>query len=309
MQFHDSLTSAGVAYYRWSVSAEGGTSWSYLNTPITHRYLARIGSDYFVVPEELGPFAVAGTPSLFKVPDPTKDWVALNRNDRASALWYTAIWDSEQNRYVAQIPDGRYVLRLEMFDAAGNRLNPMAPGADWNYFLPVADPAAGILPVDDNPHVQTDGSVHFNLWVDNSDTTADILSIGLGGSPIGDCQFVEYENSDTDQVRVGYVACHKQPPERDFLASYRLCIKRGASGATVVSHGDKIPVEAPASLEMGVEALLRQSGSKGRCVFAVELRTFPRTRDGFNRIHQYESHDSSVFALMKKPFPPLPLAI
>ncbi|MCU7928285.1 MAG: hypothetical protein KZQ97_17860 [Candidatus Thiodiazotropha sp. (ex Dulcina madagascariensis)] len=312
MQFHDSLTSKGVAHYRWSVAPEGTSSWSYLNAPITHRYLDQIGSNFFIVPEELGPFVVGVEPSLFKVPDPAKDWIALNRNDRAFALWYTALWDGDQNRYVAQVTDGRYVLRLEMFDAAGNRLDPTAPGADWNFFLPTSDVVGGVWPVDDNPHVQPDGSVHFNLWVDNTDTTADIQSVGLGGSATGECQFIEYNDGSTDQVRVTYVAYHKLPPERDFLASYSLSIKRGISGTTVESDSSTTPAHTPTNLDAGVDHLLRQIGSKGpytRCAFAVELHTNPRTRNGFSRIRQYESHDTSAFALMKKPIPCPPFRV
>jgi hypothetical protein len=306
MQFHDDLISNGVTHYRWSVRAEGGTSWSYLNTPVTHRFLTQIGSDFYIVPEELGPFVIDGEPSLFKVPDPAKDWIALNRNDRAFAYWHTAIWDNTQRRYVPQVADGRYQLRLEMFDVSGNRLDPTAPGAGWNFFLPISDMVGGVWPVDDEPNVQSDGSVLFNLWVDNTDTTADIQSVGLTGSPTGDCQFIEYDDASTDQVRVTYVAYHKQPPERDFLASYGITIKRGISGTTVESHSSTIPAHSPANLDATVDHLLRQVGSKGpynRCAFAVELHTNPRTRNGFSPIREYEDHDTSAFALMKRPEP------
>ncbi|MCU7918887.1 MAG: hypothetical protein KZQ95_11085 [Candidatus Thiodiazotropha sp. (ex Epidulcina cf. delphinae)] len=61
-----------------------------------------------------------------------------------------------------------------------------------------------------------------------------------------------------------------------------------------------------------MDHLLRQIGSKGpytRCAFAVELHTNPRTRNGFSRIRQYESHDTSAFALMKKPIPCPPFRV
>jgi len=304
MQFHDSLIAKGVHYYRWSFAPSGTTNWTHINTPISHRHLTQIGSDFFIVPEDLGPFVVGGKPSLFKVPDPTKDWIALNRNDRAFAIWHTALWDSDLNRYVAQVADGRYTLRLEMFDAAGNNLDPSAPGTQWNFFLPTSDVVGGVWPVDDNPHVQPDGSVHFNLWVDNTDTIADIQSVGLGGSPTGECQFIEYDDATTDEIAITYVAYHKHPPARDFLASYSLSVKRGISGTTVASYSSPIPADTPNTLLFDVDHLLRKIGAKGpysRCAFAVELHTWPRTRNGYSRIRQYEDHDTSAFALMKKP--------
>ena len=301
MQFHDSLKSNGVEYYRWSVAPEGTTDWTYLSSPVTHRYLTQVGTDFFIVPENLGPFNVGGKPSLFTVPDPAKGWIALNRNDRAFAYWHSALWDSNLNRYVPQVADGLYILRLEMFDAAGNNLNPTLAGAGWKFFLPTAAAAGGVWPVDDTPHVQPDGSVHFLLWVDNTDTTADIQSVGLSGTPTGECQFIEY-NALSDVVDITYVAYHKLSPERDFLASYSLSVKRGISGTTVQSHSSSVPAQFPTVLSATVELLLRQVGAKGpytRCAFAVELHTYPRSRNGFSRIREYESHDTSAFALMQ----------
>lgn len=302
MQFHDSLRSIGVMYYRWSVAPEGSADWTYLKEPISHRYLTQIGTQFFIVPESLGPFNVGGKPSLFTVPDPAKDWVALNRNDRAFAVWNTALWDASQNRYVPQVADGRYVLRLEMFDAAGNNLDPTTSGAGWMFFLPTSAAVGGVWPVDNHPHVQSDGSVLFNLWVDNTDTTADIQSVGLSGVPTGDCQFIEYENPLTDMVEVTYVAYHKLPPERDFLASYSLSGKRGVTGSVVDSLSSPTPAQTPTTLSNTVNYLLREVNGKGpytRCAFAAELHTYPRTRDGYSRIRQYEAHDTSAFALME----------
>jgi hypothetical protein len=135
---------------------------------------------------------MGATPSLFEVPDPAKVWIALNRNDRAFAVWHTARWDEDLDRYVSQIADGRYTLRLEMFAAAGSNLNPTDVGAGWSFFLPTAAAVGRVWPVDDGPQVQADASVHFNLWVDNADTLADVQCVGLSGTATGECQFIEY---------------------------------------------------------------------------------------------------------------------
>ena len=303
MKFHDDLRTKGVYYYRLSYAPAGTSNWTYINTPIVHRYLTQIGLDYFIVPKELGPFVVGTTTGLFKVPDSAKDWVGLTRRDRAFALWNTAIWDSNLGRYVPQIADGLYTLRLEMFDGSGNILNPTAPGAGWTFFLPTADAVGGIWPVDNAPHIQPGGAVLFNILVNNSDTFADIQTVGLGGGSTGECQFIEYTDLTTDNVTISYLAYHRQPPARDFLSSYNISVKRGISGTTVASYSSTTPAHSPATLTKTVAYLLRQIGSKGpytRCSFAVELHTYPRTRNGFSRIRDYEDHDTSAFALMAK---------
>jgi hypothetical protein len=188
-----------------------------------------------------------------------------------------------------------------MFDAAGNNLNPTAAGAGWNFFLPLSDQVGGVWPVDDDPEIQSDGSIYFNLWVDNTDTEADIQSVGLGGAATGECQFIEYNDFNTDEIVVTYVAYHKLPPQRDFLASYDLRIKRGISGTTVDSFSSSLPAPTATTRTVDVADLLRQIGAKGpytRCAFAVELHTWPRNRDGYSRIRAYEDHDTSAFALM-----------
>jgi hypothetical protein len=190
-----------------------------------------------------------------------------------------------------------------MFDTKGNPLDPKAPGAEWTYFLPTADAVGGIWPVDNLPHTQIGGGVLFNILVNNSDTSADIQTVGLGGGITGECQFIEYTNLATDDVIISYRAYHRQPPARDFLSSYGISVKRGISGTTVASYSSTTPAHSPTTLSKTVADLLKQIGTKGpytRCSFAVELHTYPRIRNGFSRIRDYEDHDTSTFALMAK---------
>lgn len=312
MQFHDDLISRGVEYYRWSYAPAGTDPLSFtsIGTPITHRYLTSIGSDFYIVPEQLGPNTLGGEAHLFKVPDPAKDWIALTRHDRAFAIWRTATWDADQGEYVPQIADGRYVLKLEMFDAGGNPVAPSA--ATYKYFLPTSPPTGGLWPVDDDPQVQADGSVHFNVYVDNTDTVADVQSVGLGGVPTQECQFIQYTDRLGDEIEVTFIADHHPGPPRDFIRRYSMSVRRGISGTTVGSASQNFAppgtlvgpdYDPPGTIvkRFGVDDLLRQVGTKGpfsQCTFSVQLHTYPRTRDGFSRIRAYESHDVSAFALV-----------
>ncbi|MFH1011862.1 MAG: hypothetical protein V1784_11600, partial [bacterium] len=271
----------GVRFYRWSYRRHGTTDWIHINTPISHRYITQVGGDWFIASEDLGPKPpVGGEANLFSVPNPEWAWLH-NRDDLAFAIWNTGL-----------LADGKYDLRLEMFDKNGNKLKPSAAG--FKFALPTA--AIGI--VNDSLYVESDGSLILHVHVDNRKTVADIQSIGLGGTPTLECQFLEYQNS-SDAVNIQYVAYHPN----DFLDSYSLAVKRGISGTTVASKSSTIPAATSTTESYTCQYLLRKVGLLGpfeQCAFAVELHTYPRTRDGHSRIRDYEDHDTSAFALTKK---------
>ena len=301
MQFHDGLRSLGangVRYYRWSYRKHGTSNgWTHINTPITHRYITMVGGEYVIRAEQLGPKSEGGAHNLFDVPDPGKSWLA-NRDDLAFAIWHTAIWDAQQGKYVPQVSDGKYELRLEMFDKNGTKVKPGDAG--FLYILMTA--AVGVT--DKNLHVEVDGSLIMNLHVDNADTVADIKSVALNGAKAQDCQFLEYEQN-TDTVDIEYVAYHPN----DFLDRYDLGVSRGISGTSVHSMSSTTPAlpAAPAVESVTVEKLLRKVGNKGPytgCAFSIGLHTWPRTRDGHGQIRAYEAHDTSAFALLKKAISP-----
>ena len=272
MQFHDGLRAIGVMYYRWSYRKEGTIDWVQIDKPVAHRYLTIIGGKPFLKSKSLGPDSVGSEGNLFEIPDPALDWVVINRYDRRFAGWETN-----------SLSDGKYKLRLEMFDNTGNQIaDPLAKG--FKYFLPLSGPVGDVWPVEDNPHIETDGSLVLHIHIDNQDTVATINSVGLGGGTfMGECQFLEYSNLATDQVEVKYLAYHPN----DFLASYNLAVKRGKSGTNVASFGSTIPAPAPLGdiRFFSVQSLL---GSHPQCAFAIELHTYPRTRNGYTRIRAYE---------------------
>ena len=180
-----------------------------------------------------------------------------------------------------------------MFDGAGNKIvDPVALG--FTYFLPLSDPVGGVWPVDANPHIEPDGSIILRVHLDNRDTIADIRSVGLGGGTFtGECQFLEYTDADVDEVEVNYLAYHPN----DFLSHYNLTVKRGKSGTNVASHSTTTPAAPPLgeTRDFNVSDLL---GAYPQCAFAVELHTYPRTRNGYTRIRAYEDHATAAFALV-----------
>jgi len=291
MQFHPDLRSIHVLYYRWSFRMEGTTGdWTPIKTPISHRHINQIGGDSFIDSEPLGPESVGNEHNLFLIPDSTKRWLD-NRDDLAYAIWHTAIWDGE--KYVPQVSDGKYELRLEMFDSAGVKIaDPMTVG--FKYFLPKASTG----PANESPYVENDGSLILHLRIDNRCTMADIQSVSLkGGAAAGECQFIEYNDKEKDEIDLTYLAYHPN----DFLDHYVLTVYRGISGKNVGSTGDitiaATPASAPNKKSFRVKDLLE---GYDQCAFAVGLHAYPRTRDGQSRIRSYEAYDTSAFVLVKK---------
>ena len=284
MQFHDGLRGLGVWYYRWSYKKEGPGGWTPINTAIVHRYLTLNALMKPVIEtEKLGPSTVGSESNLFLVRDPAKDWIAT---DNVFAVWHTALWDSSIGRYVPQVPDGKYELRLEMFDSAGNKVT--SPGAGFKYFLLTS---AGAGDVDDNLAVEPDGSLILHLHVDNQYTVADIQKVALNGAAAGECTFLAYSAKATDNVQITYVAYHPN----GFLDHYDLSVLRGISGSYQGGKSDTVPAPAPATASFVVQDLL---DAYAQCAFAAGLHTWPRTRDGHSRIRAYEAHDTSAFALI-----------
>ena len=287
MQFHDGLRGLGVWYYRWSYKKEGLADWTPINSPIVHRYLTLNAlMKPVIATETLGPTSAPDPGSdsnLFLVRDPNKDWIAT---DNVFAVWRTALWDSSTGKYVPQVPDGKYELRLEMFDDKGKKVTPAGKG--FKYFLLTS---AGAGDVDDNLHVESDGSLILHLHVDNQYTVADIQKVALNGAAAGECTFLKYTAKATDTVGITYVAYHPN----GFLDHYDLSVLRGISGSYQGGKSDTVPAPAPVTASLVVQDVL---DAYAQCAFAASLHTWPRTRDGYSRIRAYEAWDTSAFALV-----------
>lgn len=76
MDFHPGMFGY---YYRWSYKFDDEADFKPIFATVTHRY--RVIDSYvpFLTfhyePETLGSVNVGGTPNLFKIPDPSKDWI------------------------------------------------------------------------------------------------------------------------------------------------------------------------------------------------------------------------------------------
>lgn len=302
MQFHDGLSNpAGpnVMYYRWSYQKEGDTGWINIDTPIVHRYLDQTDplhpkiKTYKLGPNP-NPNPTSDEDNLFEVP-PDLDWyVEHDRSDRPFAKWDTV----ELAGGDVDAAAGKYKLKLEMFDADGKKVTPA--GAGFKFFLAEGSLVDDEWSVDDALHVEGDGSLLFNVHIDNNDTIAAIESVGFSGMTPLECQFLEYTDLSQD-IEVKYQAYHPN----GFLSHYNLTINRGMSGSRQ-SPNDWLNVIDPAGPPVTTPAGEGLSGvtvgdlldTYSRCAFAVRLHTYPRTRNGYDHIREYEASDVGAFALV-----------
>lgn len=276
-QLHEELRSHGVHYYRWSYRKAGTLAWSPINTPISHRYMTKNSEGHWTIAaEKLGPETHGAQADLFQVRDPHKDWIST---DVVYAQWDTTA-----------LADAKYQVMLEMFDALGAKItDPASKG--FVFVLPTN--ATG--DVDDALYI-VNGSLILNLHLDNQPTVADIISVALGGNPAQECQFLEYTDKSSDQVTVTYVAYHPN----GFMDHFDLNVYRGISGTlkgTVPAPDNTVPAAAATLKSFSVATLL---DSYPQCAFSVGLHTWPRTRNGYDRIRAYERSDVSAFALTLK---------
>lgn len=303
MQFHDGLRNpAGpnVMYYRWSYQKDGSTGWTNIDTPIVHRYLDQTDplnpkiKTYKLGPNP-NPNPASSEDNLFEVP-PDLDWyVEHDRWDRPFAKWDT----TELSEGDVEAAADKYTLKLEMFDANGDKVTPA--GAGFKFFVAEGSLVDDEWPVDDSPHVQPDGSILFNVHVDNNDTVAAIESVGFTGTTPLECQFLEYTDLNQD-IEVKYQAYHPN----GFLSHYNLKINRGMSG-TLESPVDWLnvtdpagpPTTTPVGEGLSPVTVGKLLDTHSRCAFAVRLHTYPRTRNGYHRIREYEASDVGAFALVE----------
>jgi hypothetical protein len=307
MQFHDGLrdpAGPNVMYYRWSYQKVSTSGWTHIDTPIVHRHLDQTDPAHpkiktYKLGPNPNPDPASDEDNLFEVP-PDLDWYIENdRVDRPFAKWDTTTLAGGDLATAA----GVYKLKLEMFDASGNKVSPAAGG--FKYFVPTGSLVDDEWPVNDSPAVEPDGSIVFYVHIDNNDTVANIGSVGFVAVPPQECQFLEY-TSLSNAIEVKYEAYHPN----GFLAEYDLSIRRGQSG-TRVSPDDWLKVTDPAGpplttpVAKGLPGVTAGSllGTYPRCAFAAHLHTFPRTRDGYYRIRVYEAHDVGAFALVQAQTP------
>jgi len=292
------MYSVGARYYRVSYSLADGNG-----EPIGPRMYFSDGLSWAKwvagnnVSQSLGPNPVGGENNLYEIPfdailPPGQDWEA----DQYHAWINTT-----------SLNDDRYLISIEIFDAAGNRLRPNTAPADPT--LP-ANPAAFTyrrwhaptdVPNNTNPVPQS--ALTHLFWWDNHEAEADIVDLrhNLTAST-DDCQFL-CTNHGSDTFSVGYRAYF--PGQPMFLWYHTLRWYRGLSAvndALAIAGPGNIG-EPPAAVGVSGTATFQHMLCKDvtpchdRCSFSVNLNVYVKTFNGFGRLQANDDWDTAAFAL------------
>jgi hypothetical protein len=245
---------------------QGGVAWYWYD------YTLPYGS---MQSASLGPVPVGGESNLYTIPF---------RYDRDWAWSAHAFFDT------TRFPQGRYLVMLEVFDGAGQRLRPTgASGPGTNANFQYRHWYQEIGPFQNVPYA----ALTHMFWIDNRPAVADIVDLRRDGTPsTEDCQFMV--GTSSTQFSVGYRAFHPDPM---FIYGHSMDWHRGLSGAsgTLVSSPDNagqfgLAVTPPTSFGTML-------GTNNRCSFTVDLNVSVKTTDGSGPIWSLFGHDQAAFAL------------
>jgi hypothetical protein len=239
----------------------------------------------------LGPHTVGAENNLSFIPYDTG--VPLGANEE---------WQDGQYHGViptTDLDDGRYLVMIEVFNAAGARLKPLAaPAAEagvgaaftfrrWNV-------PASTIPV---PFA----ALTHMMWWNNQAAVADIVNIQMNGAPSdAQCQFLEANAAAT--VGIGYRAYHPQPGTPSFLHVHSLVITRGLNGPSwQVANlpGDEVgeggPPHTSITKTLG-ELLAGEPEGQQKCAFAVNLHSHVKTTNGAGTLTGLNASETAAFA-------------
>ena len=299
-----------VAYYRLKVSAVDATGNAVgtpvvLNNSVTWDKLVDIPGDVIRVPEVLGPNSVGAENDLFKVPY----WGSPDH--RYLSGQFHQVWNTAQT----QFPDGKYMLLIEVFDAAGNRIKPngaTGPGAakPFQFRRWVSSTDTDSVPFADAAHV---------FWVDNTPVGGDIFDLRKNGVVnTAECQFMSDTANST--FAIGFKAFHVNGVEHagngddnSFMWQYGISWQRGLNGNT--GNLGPAPSGGNNHTDVGETGGAVSSGSASfqtmltktlpggatvvlpKCTFSVTLNVHAKHFTGSGRIQAYDYQETASFAL------------
>ena len=309
-QFHPGLEDLGARYFRVRVvrinSAGAALSERTHNADLSWRKYYDDGGQLKVrwVPLQVDPASVGGQEGLYQIPyfDEALPWLG--------GQWHAHINTLDTNAdNTPKMPNGRYLFVVDLFDAAGNRMEPANAGGAHNFEFRRLDG-----PLDDalaNTSVVAQKALANLFLVDNTPAQGAIQALKVNGTTpsSANCQFLE--GSATDELAIQYQA--QQTTGYQWRHWVRL--KQGLSGPThYVSDAAFVANSAahPAALSdaemsggsgsltapMAFGALL---GSEPRCAFAAELVVQTKHTNGMGRLSTYDIHDPAAFALLIGP--------
>ncbi len=314
LEFDNSLRSdLGVRYYRISYKrpAEAESEWRPSSDAINRHYTHEVGTDLVLDQYPLGPQTVGASPYLCEIPPglpPTGQWstpdVVL---DTQSAVIPTVAVAPGTGFDVGGTPlgadqGGLWQIKVELFDAAGNLVDPEALGIKWR--VPASNDLAGTIQTRDAALLGLVDAVRnrmvITVRVDNNATFARIDAPSVGGSTSADeCGVMNYA-SRALAVDVPFLGL-----QRNRFANYSFYVQRGAvsppeysasgtAAANAAGMPAAIPPSPPGDPQPTVDSLLDLCTLAG---FTENLYVAHLATDGWSRQSQYDTSAARAFVL------------
>ena len=263
---------------------------------------SKFDNNFNVIGELLGPNTVGGNAGLFTVPY----WKSPDH--RYLTGQYHQVWDT------TKFGNGRHLLVVELFDAAGHLIKPnSAPGGE-----PGTANAFQFRRWDSA--TTTQGVSHADLahvfWLDNLAVGGDLVDLRHNGLPnTAECQFIV--GPQTDTFAIGFRAYHVNGVSNadSFMSSYYIWWQRGLNGPT----GTLTPAPGPYTTDQGEPpappatsnsatfgTLLTDNTTmppslKPKCTFSVHLSVYAKHFNGSSRLSGYDYYETASFAVELTP--------
>jgi hypothetical protein len=255
-------------YYRLSYSKDG-TNFTPVTTTLKDTRVAK--SSLFSESHTLGPVTVNGVPALYEV------------RDFGSYYWYNPDWIGVWPTHAIEEDTDRYTLRLEIYDANGNKLDSSV----IDYRDGTQNPG-GTLPT-------MGDSCDLALTIDNKPPELNLQIPAV----LNSCGVIPFSQVPPLDFNVDVTQ------ENGRLRMWRLEYTKGTLSGTHTLAGNSSPTGALSPVHTTVNGNSLLTGLTSTCAFSLKLLARPHIRNGYSWIYYREEIDA--IAIEKCPdCPPCP---
>jgi hypothetical protein len=293
----------GIKYYRWLYKHESETEWHEFNESVGVHYVKEEEGRITFPVYMLGPRGVNGM-NLYEfkpheAPEECTGWWIFRTCANTywpATDWFGDIYSGFLNSEA--ISDGRYEIKLEIYDKDGNLVMP--DGTTFTFIVPAGVDTDGTVLTREASSTEIDnGSFVFTLHIDNRKCNATIDAPTIDTTSVADeCGFLRYEPTDNATVHIAFHATHP-----DNFAMFNFYIVRGTEGVTSAS-GEVSAYSAGVYSGDGngnFEHDFSRGELLGTCseaAFSENLRVYAKATNGWgHRINRLDAYAVRAFAL------------
>ena len=315
LEFDNALRdSLGVKFYRVSFKrpTEPDAAWRDSTTEVTRHYIHTVGTDVVITPFPLGPNPVGATTNLYEIPPalpPFGQWslpdVVL---DTQSAVIPTDAYAPGVDFNSSGIPagpdnGGQWQIRVDLFDAAGNQVDPEALGIAWR--VPASNSLTGTIPTENAADIglvdATKNCMIVTVNVDNNPCSASIGAPTTSNVPASNnCGVMTYAVT-AEPVVTPFLAM-----QRNQHANYSFYVLRGEGPSTPITSSGIAAANSAGALSPSatVGIMLGTCVDSGIAGFTEQLYVAHSSSDGWSRQSQLDRSAVRSFVIAPAPSGP-----